>query len=33
MDPNTPEGRSAAAAITTFVAGFDAGAVTCGALR
>ena len=31
MDPNTPEGVNAAATITTFVAGFDAGSVTCGA--
>jgi len=31
MDPNTPEGATAAATITTFVAGFDAGSVTCGA--
>jgi len=30
MDPNTPEGATAAATITTFVAGFDAGTVTCG---
>ena len=28
MDPNTPEGANAAATINTFVAGFDAGAVT-----
>ena len=30
MDPNTPEGVNAAATITTFVAGFDAGTVSCG---
>jgi hypothetical protein len=30
MDPNTPEGANAAAAINTFIAGFDAGTVACG---
>ncbi len=30
MDPNTPEGANAAATITTFLAGFDAGTVACG---
>jgi hypothetical protein len=33
MDPNTPEGKKAAAAITTFVDRFDSGDVTCGARR